>query len=133
MVYEVGIVAQFEAAHRLSGDFGAASHLHGHTYRVDVSVRGESLGTDGTLCDIGSLRSQVGAIIERLDYQNLDEVADLAGQNTTAEVVARLIHDWIAPNLPSGVIDTLAVRVWESPSVWAGYEARIAEATPRAR
>ena len=34
-MYEVGVVAHFEAAHRLVGDFGPAQRMHGHTYRVE--------------------------------------------------------------------------------------------------
>ena len=51
-MFEVGVVAQFEAAHRLHGDFGPATRTHGHTYRVEIGARGPSLRGDGTLFDI---------------------------------------------------------------------------------
>ena len=54
-MYEIYVAARFEAAHRLVGDFGPATRLHGHTYRLDVVVRGERLREDGTLYDIGAL------------------------------------------------------------------------------
>ncbi|MGI8551459.1 MAG: 6-pyruvoyl trahydropterin synthase family protein, partial [Dehalococcoidia bacterium] len=50
-MFEVGIVTQFEAAHRLQGEFGPATRTHGHTYRVQITVRGASLRADGTLFD----------------------------------------------------------------------------------
>ena len=56
-MYEVYVAAQFEAAHRLVGDFGPATRMHGHTYRLEVIVRGKRLSGDGTLYDIGRLRS----------------------------------------------------------------------------
>ncbi|HZF58812.1 MAG TPA: 6-carboxytetrahydropterin synthase, partial [Rubrobacter sp.] len=40
-MYEIYVAASFEAAHRLVGDFGPATRLHGHTYRLEVVVRGE--------------------------------------------------------------------------------------------
>ena len=58
-MYEVYVAARFEAAHRLVGDFGPATRTHGHTYRMEVIVRGQRLGDDGTLYDIGELGQAV--------------------------------------------------------------------------
>ena len=61
-MYEIYFAARFEAAHRLVGDFGPATRTHGHTYRMEVIVRGQHLGDDGTLYDIGEL----GQVLESL-------------------------------------------------------------------
>ena len=125
-MYEIGVVAQFEAAHRLVGEFGAATRLHGHTYRVDVVVRGERLGDDGTLYDIGRLRSAVDDVVARLHYRDLGDVAGLAGVNTTAEAVARYCWDTLAPDLRGHRLASLLVRVWESPLVYAARDEALA-------
>jgi len=52
LTYEVGVAAQFEAAHQLGGDFGPAARLHGHTYRLEVSLRCAELQPDGTAYDL---------------------------------------------------------------------------------
>ena len=52
-MYEIYVAARFEAAHRLVGDFGPAARTHGHTYRMEVILRGQHLADDGTLYDIG--------------------------------------------------------------------------------
>lgn len=128
-MFEVGVVAQFEAAHRLRGNFGRASRLHGHTYRVEVSVRGLSLGQDGTLYDVGALQTVVNRVVDQLNYRDLDELPDFQGMNTTSEVVARYLQEEIAREvgaIPGGRgVSSLAVRVWESPLVWACHEAAI--------
>jgi 6-pyruvoyltetrahydropterin/6-carboxytetrahydropterin synthase len=121
-MFEVGVVAQFEAAHQLRGDFGPAARVHGHTYRVEVAARGSKLAADGTLYDIGALRRALGLVTGRLDYQNLDEVEGLRDENTTAETVARYIWTSLVAELESAGLQTLAVRVWESSQVWAAYE-----------
>jgi len=126
-MFEVGVVVQFEAAHSLRGDFGPASRLHGHTYRVEVTVHGPALRPDGTLCDLGTLQSRAREVADCLHYRTLDEVPGLAGQNTTAETVARFIFDRLAPGLSSEPVATLSVRVWESPNAWAGYAAPMHE------
>lgn len=121
MSYEVGVVDQFEAAHRLQGDFGPATRLHGHTYKVEVSVQGAALRSEGTLCDIGDLQDVVHRAVYALNYQELSQVSGLAGINTTAEVVARYLFDRIAPHMRGKGLDGLTVRVWESPQAYALY------------
>jgi 6-pyruvoyltetrahydropterin/6-carboxytetrahydropterin synthase len=121
-VYEVYVAAQFEAAHRLLGDFGPASRIHGHTYRMEVIVRGESLSEENILYDVGELRSAVEDLAASLDYRDLNEVPDLAGVNTTAEAVADYCWERLAPPLRARGLDSLTVRVWESPQVYAARE-----------
>jgi 6-pyruvoyltetrahydropterin/6-carboxytetrahydropterin synthase len=120
-MYEIGVVAQFEAAHRLHGDFGPATQLHGHTYRLEVITRGERLRPDGTLYDLARLQTTVNGIIADLHYRDLDEVPGLAGRNTTADAVADYCWERIAPSLGRQGLRSLLVRVWENPQ---GYAAR---------
>lgn len=121
-MYEIGVVAQFEAAHRLVGDFGPATRVHGHTYRLEVAVRGERLRTDGTLYDLGLLGEAVGELVGELHYRDLDEVPGLAGANTTAEHVARFCWERLAPSLRGQGLSSLMVRVWESPQAYAARD-----------
>jgi 6-pyruvoyltetrahydropterin/6-carboxytetrahydropterin synthase len=121
-MYEVYVAAQFEAAHRLVGDFGPATRTHGHTYRMEVIVRGEGLSDDGTLYDISELRSAVEDLASSLHYRDLDEVPELAGVNTTAEAVAGYCWEKLAPPLRGRDLDSLVVRIWESPQVYAARE-----------
>jgi 6-pyruvoyltetrahydropterin/6-carboxytetrahydropterin synthase len=119
-MFEVGVVTQFEAAHRLVGDFGPAQRFHGHTYRVEATVYGNTLKADGTLFDIVLLQNALAAVIGQLHYQNLDEIAGLNTRNTTAEVVAEYIWLQVAPALRQTGLVTLRIAVWESPGAWAG-------------
>lgn len=120
-MFEVGVVGQFEAAHRLRGDFGPATRRHGHTYRVEAAVQGDVLRQDGTLCDIGALQGAMQEALDVLHYRDLDELDAFAGRNTTAEAVALHIFQQIAPRLPKAGLLRLSVRVWESPGAWAAY------------
>jgi 6-pyruvoyltetrahydropterin/6-carboxytetrahydropterin synthase len=121
-VYEIGVSAQFEAAHRLVGDFGPATRLHGHTYRLEVVVRGERLSAEGVLYDIGALREAVDAVAASLHYRDLAEVAGLEGVNTTAEALARHCWDALAGGLAAHGLSSLLVRIWESPQVYAARD-----------
>ena len=121
-MYELYVAAQFEAAHRLVGDFGPATRPHGHTYLMEVIVRGERLRDDGTLYDVGELRSAAEDLAASLHYRDLDEVPDLAKLNTTAEMVAHHCWERLAPSLRGRGLDSLVVRIWESPQVYAARE-----------
>ena len=125
-MYEVYVATQFEAAHRLVGDFGPATRIHGHTYRMEVIVRGERLSDDGTLYDIGELRPAVDELATSLHYRDLNDVPDLASVNTTAEAVADYCWEKLAPPLRGRRLASLAVRIWESPQVYAAREGSLA-------
>ena len=124
-MYEIYVSASFEAAHRLVGDFGPATRTHGHTYRMEVIVRGERLNDDNTLYDIGALRPAVDELAASLHYRDLDEVEGLAGTNTTAEAVARFCWESLAPPLRGEGLDSLTVRIWESPEVYAARDEKL--------
>jgi 6-pyruvoyltetrahydropterin/6-carboxytetrahydropterin synthase len=121
-MYEIYVATQFEAAHRLVGDFGPATRTHGHTYRMEVIVRGEHLSDDDTLYDIGQLRPPVEDLAASLHYRDLNEVPDFAGVNTTAEAVADYCWEKLAPLLRGRSLASLTVRIWESPQVYAARE-----------
>jgi len=125
-MYEIGVTAQFEAAHRLKGDFGPATNMHGHTYRLDVVIRGDRLDRHETLYDIGKLRSAVDALATSLSYRDLADVPGLEGVNTTAEAVAHYCWQVLSRDLRGNGLTTLLVRVWESPQVYAAKEDSIA-------
>ena len=125
-MYEVYVATQFEAAHRLVGDFGPATRTHGHTYRMEVILRGERLSDEGVLYDVGELRSAVEDLASSLHYRDLNDVPGLADVNTTAEAVARYCWDELAPPLRGQGLDSLAVRIWESPQVYAAREDSLA-------
>ena len=124
-MYEVYVAARFEAAHRLVGNFGPATRMHGHAYRMEVIVRGQRLAEGGTLYDIGRLKQAVDELATSLHYRDLNEVPGLAQVNTTAEAVADFCWGRLAPSLRDRGLDSLVVRIWESPDAYAAREAAL--------
>jgi 6-pyruvoyltetrahydropterin/6-carboxytetrahydropterin synthase len=121
-MYEVYVAARFEAAHRLVGDFGPATRIHGHTYRIEVIVRGQRLAEVGTLYDIGRLKRAVDDLAASFHYRDLSEVPGLTHVNTTAEAVADFCWERLAPSLRDHGLDSLVVRIWESGDAYAARE-----------
>lgn len=122
-MHEIGVSTQFEAAHRLVGDFGPATRMHGHTYRLEVTVQGPQLRPDGTLIDITVLQGALAALVAELHYRDLGEVPGLAEVNTTAENLAGYCWRRLAEGLRGQGLDGLTVRIWENPGAYAAFTA----------
>ena len=132
-MYTVCVRDHFMIAHSFRGEvFGPAQRLHGATYVVDATFHREALDADSIVVDIGRARELLQSVLSELNYRNLDELADLAGVNTTTEALAQVIADRIADRIQSGAlgdtargIESLAIALHESPAASAGYERRI--------
>jgi 6-pyruvoyl-tetrahydropterin synthase len=125
-MFTVGVSDHIMVAHSLRGEtFGPAQRLHGATYEVRAELSAPTLDADDIVVDIGLLREALRATLAPLDYQNLDELPDLAGQNTTTEFLCRWIHRTLAARLPARPDASLQITLVESPTAWASYEAAI--------
>jgi 6-pyruvoyl-tetrahydropterin synthase len=116
-------------AHSFRGEvFGPAQQLHGATFVVDATFRGEALGEDGILVDIGRASEVLHELVGELSYRNLDDVPDFKGTNTTTEVLARHLADRLAERIHLGelgataALSAVAVILHESHVAWASYE-----------
>jgi 6-pyruvoyl-tetrahydropterin synthase len=125
-MFSVTVRDHMLVAHSLRGEvFGPAQRLHGATYVVDVTFRGPALDDDGVLVDIGWAAEALREVVGGLGYRNLDDEPDLAGLNTTTEVLARVVADRVVERLPpggGGAVRTVAVTLHESHVASAGYE-----------
>jgi 6-pyruvoyl-tetrahydropterin synthase len=111
-------------AHSLKGEvFGPAQRLHGATYEVRVEVQAPQLDAHGIVLDIGRLRAALAEALAPLAYQNLDELPELAGVNTTTEVLCAHLHARLVQLLGARPDATLSVTLVESPVAWARYTA----------
>lgn len=110
----------FEAAHFLPGHRGKCARLHGHSYKLEVTLRGpvkDAPGESdhGMVMDFSEVAEVVKhVVIERLDHQELGAVTNL---HTTAENLVHWIWDeLIAHGLREDLLYRL--RLWETESSW---------------
>jgi 6-pyruvoyltetrahydropterin/6-carboxytetrahydropterin synthase len=92
------------------------ARLHGHNYRVRVTLESDELDADGFVLDYALLEPVERYIESVLDHRNLNDVLGI-GSYTTAERIARALYERFRPELPLLV----AVAVSESPDTWAEY------------
>jgi 6-pyruvoyltetrahydropterin/6-carboxytetrahydropterin synthase len=90
----------FEAAHRLPHvpDGHKCGRLHGHSYRVEVRIRGEVDPASGMVLDFAEIKAAFAPLLDQLDHRYLNEVDGL--DNPTAENLARWIWIRLASALP---------------------------------
>ncbi|MBI5491764.1 MAG: 6-carboxytetrahydropterin synthase QueD [Deltaproteobacteria bacterium] len=120
-MYELSIEASFSSAHNLRGYEGACENLHGHNWRVELSVSAQRLSDTGMAVDFKRLKTEAKRVIERLDHKYLNEVPPFDRENATAENIARYIHGELKKSLNDGNIKVKKVRVWESDDASASY------------
>ncbi len=130
-MYRLTVREHIMIAHSFQGDiFGPAQRLHGATYLVDVTFMRPELDSDNLVVDIGLAGEQLRGILAPLNYSNLDEAPQLAGENTTTEFLAGHIFQRMAAAIRDGKLgpqarglSRMAVTLHESHVAWAGYEA----------
>ncbi|WP_435088982.1 6-carboxytetrahydropterin synthase QueD [Micromonospora aurantiaca (nom. illeg.)] len=94
----------FEAAHRLPHvpEGHKCARLHGHSYRVEVHVRGEVGASSGWVMDFGDIKAAFRPLLDQLDHYYLNEVPGL--ENPTSEVLAQWIWARLVDQLPLSAI-----------------------------
>jgi 6-pyruvoyltetrahydropterin/6-carboxytetrahydropterin synthase len=96
----------FEAAHELPWHEGRCRRLHGHSYRLEVTVEGP-VGPNGMVVDFADVKAVVQReVVDRYDHHYLNDVVD----NPTAELLA---HD-IWKVLEAGGLALARLRLWET-------------------
>jgi len=120
-------------AHSFKGEiFGPAQGVHGATYVIDVTFKRPQLDADQLIVDIGLASEVLSAIIAPYNYQNLDNMPEFAGVNTTTEWMAFTLHQKMCAAIRAGQLGEtgaglteLEVQLGESHLAWASYSGPI--------
>jgi 6-pyruvoyltetrahydropterin/6-carboxytetrahydropterin synthase len=120
-VFEITTTRGFAAAHQLRLYDGSLEPMHGHNWRVKLTVAAPKLDAIGVVMDFHELERLVDAIIAPLHNRHLNEVAPFASQlNPSAENVALHVGRSLSPRLPQGV-RLVSAEVWETDENSAVY------------
>lgn len=102
----------FDAAHQLPNYGGRCERLHGHTWKIDVTVRAPIDPATGISFDFGKLKEVVHErVVALLDHTYLNDFME----HPSAEILCL----WIAEKLED--LPLWEVRVWETPTSSATY------------
>ena len=139
-MYALQTEASFDSAHFLTDYYGKCEHLHGHRWRIVVTIAQERLQTDGTMkdmvLDFGVFKRTVRELADSLDHTFLIEEGSLKPATlaaledegfkltilpfrTTAENLAR----YVAEQLMAHGLPVVEVECDETPNNRAFWRA----------
>lgn len=124
----------FDAAHRLMNHKGLCANLHGHTYKVLVTLSSESLNCDYMVVDFAHIKENIWErVLKYYDHSVILNVADTAmikfledsncrvypyNDEPTAENMAFYIANSVSVFLPNYRVE---VTVYETPTSSAKF------------
>jgi 6-pyruvoyltetrahydropterin/6-carboxytetrahydropterin synthase len=124
-MFIINVKSHYDAAHFIREYHGKCERLHGHRYEVEAALAFESVGSGGIAYDFADAKAHLRDIADRLDHQNLNDLPEFAGVETSAENQARFIFEALKARLGDVGANLLYVRVWETPNQWAQYSERL--------
>jgi len=119
--YKMKILTDFAAAHYLRDYEGPCSRVHGHNWKVEVEVSASRLDRIGMGLDFKLIKQATNKLIDRLDHQNLNELAPFDRQNPTAENIAAWLYRELSSILNTDVIHVASVTLWETERACVTY------------
>jgi len=118
-MFSLQVQRVFSAAHAIVLG-GERETLHGHDWRVRMTVWGTSLDGDGLLCDFHLLERLLDEAIRPFRDGTLNNIQPFSAINPTAENVAMHLATTVQADLPAG-LSTLRVAITEAPECEAAY------------
>jgi 6-pyruvoyltetrahydropterin/6-carboxytetrahydropterin synthase len=120
-MFEVSVEYSFAAGHALRGYKGKCENVHGHNYKVRVTVEGEKLNSIGLLMDFSELRAALKELAERFDHHFLNEVEPFKETNPSAENLACYLGTELQRKIKGQGLNVHTVTVWETDTTSASY------------
>ncbi|MBU0791701.1 MAG: 6-carboxytetrahydropterin synthase QueD [Gammaproteobacteria bacterium] len=111
-------VFEFHAAHWLKSHQGVCSRLHGHSYKLEVTCKGE-LNEEGMVVDFSELKEVVEKlIISQLDHECLNDILQFENDPTAERLAVFIFNTLRQFDVPFNVDE---VKVWETSTSYATY------------
>ena len=123
-MYEVSVDETFAAAHNLRNYKGKCEDLHGHNYKVRVTLAGPELDATGLLYDFVHLKQVIQGVIRSLDHKYLNELKPFDVLNPSAENLAKYFYDETNKHLKgktNGRVWVKDITIWETDTTTATY------------
>ena len=122
-MYEVSVDETFAAAHNLREYKGKCENLHGHNYKVRITLAGPEVDAVGLLYDFVHLKQVIQGVIRSLDHKYLNELPPFDTLNPSAENIARHIYDQTSKQIrqTANGAGIAGITVWETETTAATY------------
>ncbi len=98
-MYQLTVKSHFSAAHRLVNYPGVCERIHGHNYKIWVTVSSETTDEHGMVVDLMQVKKHLDECTSRFDHRTLNEVEPFDKMNPTSEQLARYICEFMQERL----------------------------------
>ena len=123
-MYELTVTSHFSGAHRLRYLQGKCEELHGHNWKVEVSVTSSKLNQEGVVIDFKVLKQKMEKILKTLDHTYLNDLPYFSGIEPSSENIAKYVFDHLKKELKASPATLKKVTAWESENACATYFGR---------
>jgi 6-pyruvoyltetrahydropterin/6-carboxytetrahydropterin synthase len=123
MMFQVTVDETFSSGHALRGYKGKCENVHGHNYKVRVTLEGPQLDSVGLLYDFTHLKRVIREIVGGVDHKFLNDMAPFDVINPSAENLAKYFYDETTRQMnamPEGARVT-SITIWETDTTSATY------------
>jgi len=119
-MFELSVIGHFEAAHRLIEYDGKCENLHGHNYKVKLTISVDTLDKIDLGVDFGRLKEDLKKVTDLFDHKFLNELDYFDGHNPSAEIISKVIYKKMKETA-KGDYTVNKVTVWETENSSATY------------
>jgi len=120
-MYHLTIQTHFAAAHNLLNYQGDCENLHGHNWKVEVTVMAAELDDAGLGIDFKILKKHTKEVMNYLDHKYLNDLDAFRGISPSSEHISRFVFDRLVDSLADYDVQVEKVTVWESDNAYATY------------
>lgn len=93
----------FKASHQLTYKQGQREDLHEHEWKFCAAISSENLNGDELVMDFNDLKSLMDSILQDFQSRRLETMGFFRQRNASAESVAQVLYELLAPRLPTTV------------------------------
>lgn len=120
-MYELTIEDHFAAAHQLRNYKGRCEKLHGHNWKVQVSLSAEKLNEIGIAMDFTEIKKITRDVLSTLEHSFLNDIFPFTEINPSSENIARWIYETLKKKIVDEHVEVSGITVWESDTASATY------------
>lgn len=116
-MFELKVEDFFSSAHHLLNYKGKCENPHGHNWKVEVYVKGETLDKSNILVDFKVLKKELKETLDILDHKDLNKLEEFKNTSPSSEIIAKFIYKKMKEKF-----DMISkVSVWETEKSCASY------------
>lgn len=120
-MYRLTIKTGFAAAHNLINYQGDCENLHGHNWKVEVTVTARELDQAGLAIDFKVLKRETNALLDELDHKYVNQHHFFQNISPSSENISRYLFQELSKRLNDHNVKVERIGVWESDNACAEY------------